>query len=354
MKPSPPLKPLPSNAVFVRASAGTGKNPFRLRCGTMATIGLLGLTACPLEEIFDTNSGGPSLESKVVAGLKTALEVGIDTSASLAARADGYWKHAVIKILLPLEAEQALDAAAELNSYVKPFREELAAIQTLAGLTPGVPTNSFTSNLSSAGTLVENLDALETLGDSLVKYMNRAAEYAAPRSVPIFKKAVLNLGIDDGLAILNSGDSTAATGYLEGETFSPLFTAYTPVVDSTLSLVPLTEYWGDFRSLYNQALDQYDALYAFQQSWNGNSVVSALSALQVEVLEPRSYEPIETESLGAWTTDKALVGLFYLVGEEEKEIRRDPLAYVSDLARDVADVLGEVFGEIMEMGSASP
>jgi hypothetical protein len=351
LSPSPAKRP--SSAPCPIPSAAGNRKSLRnhpLSRAFAVGISLFGLTACPLEEIFEQGGGGgSSLENKVVSGLKTALEVGIDTSASLASRVDGYWKHAILKIVLPDEAEQALEVAAELSSYVKPFSAELKAMQTLVNLTSGLAKNDFTNSLSSSSSLIEDLDALETVGDSLVKYMNRAAEYAAPRSVPIFKKAILNLGIDDGLSILNSNDSTAATGYLKGQTFSPLISAYTPIVDSTLTLVPLTEYWSDFRRLYNQALTQYDALYEFQESWNGNSIVANASLLQVDALKSRSYDPIETESLGEWTTDKALVGLFFLVGEEEREIRRDPFAYVAELAGTIGDILEEVFGEIMKM-----
>jgi len=148
---------------------------------------------------------------------------------------------------------------------------------------------------------------------------------------------------------LNSADSTAATQYLNGKTFSPLVIAYSPVVDSTLQLVPLTRFWGDFRSLYNNALEKYTEIRGFQQSWNRNTVVANTPALQINKLKALNYDPIETESLGAWTTEKALTGLFYLVGTEEKKIRRDPLSYIKTLAGDLAKIIREVFGDIMEM-----
>ena len=44
-----------------------------------------------------------------------------------------------------------------------------------------------------------------------------------------------------------------------------------------------------------------------------------------------------------------MTGLFWLVGEEERDIRRDPYGYVKNLAGDIAGILEEVFGEIMEM-----
>jgi hypothetical protein len=279
------------------------------------------------------------------------LAVGIDTSASLASRLDGYFANKAIKILLPPEADQALKAAAEVGAAIEPFAQELRDMQTLVDFTVGLSgseRSSFAGNLNGAALLLTEAKGLRTVGDSVIKYMNRAAEKAAPRSVPVFKGAITSLTISDGLELLNSPDSVAATAYLVSRTFSPLTTAYAPLVDSTLALVPLTRYWGDFRDTYNAILAEYAELQGFQRDWNANAVVAALPALQVDKLKPLAYQPIKTESLGAWTTEKALTGLFFLVGGQETAIRRDPFAYAQHLASDVADVLKEVFGEIMK------
>ncbi|MDQ3001507.1 MAG: DUF4197 domain-containing protein [Fibrobacterota bacterium] len=323
------------------------------KTGWMAIMlgGALALGSCSLEDFLETSSStsNMTLNEKVVLGLKTALEVGIDSSAEVASKVNGYLAHKVIKILLPEEAAQALKAAEEVGALVKPFATDLDAMQSVVNLTSGVDKNSFTSNLKASNALATDIAGLEGISDSVIKYMNRAAESAAPRSGPIFKSAITTMTIADGLTLLNSSDSTAATIYLNGKTFSPLVTAYTPIVDSTLALVPLTQYWGDFRTTYNAILSRYQSMVAFQQSWNSNVIVAAVPSLQVEKLKSVSYQPIVTESLGAWTTDKALLGLFHLVGEEEKEIRRDPLAYVRNLANDISGLLKEVFGEIMKM-----
>lgn len=314
----------------------------------------LSFNACNLPEVFTTTSRDSTmiLQDRVVLGLKQALKVGIDSSAASASKLNGYLAHKVIQIALPEDAKQALEAVETLSGYVKPFAATLKKLEIGLTFTAGVDKSGLSTNLLRANTLVTDFGLLETVGDSVIKYMNRAAEYAAPRSVPIFKEAITGMTLTDGLSILNGSDSTAATNYLNGKTFSPLVTSYTPIVDSTLALVPLTEYWGDFRNLYNTALTRYQEMIAFQSSWNNNSVVKNLPDLQVTALKPASYEPIETESLGAWTTTKALTGLFYLVGEEEKEIRRDPLSYVAGLVDSVADILKEVFGEIMKMNTA--
>lgn len=307
------------------------------------------LSSCDLDGML-LHDGDLKLDEKVVMGLKTALEVGIDSSSALASKVNGYLANKAIQILLPEEAEQALATAEQVGEYVKPFKAELSAMQSLVDITLGTTDkNAFTSNLSASSSLLTQVTQLEGVGDSVIKYMNRAAEMAAPRSVPIFKGAITGMTIDDGLSLLNSSDSTAATLYLNGKTFNGLSTAYTPLVDSTLALVPLTKYWGDFRSAYNSVLANYQKLLAFQTNWNNNTAVKALPGLQVDKLRPVANKPIETESLGRWTTEKALGGLFHLVGEEEKDIRRDPFGYARGLAADASDILKEVFGEIMKM-----
>ncbi len=323
----------------------------KLLCTMMAAAAVLSASCSPDDFLATATGNGrdTTLSDKVVLGLKTALKVGIDSSSFSAAKLNGYLANKAIKILLPEEAAQALAAAQQVGAYVKPFSAELGLMQDLVNITPGVDKSGFKSNLAGSATLLSDIVGLETISDSLVFYMNRAAEYAAPRSVPIFKDAITGMSIVDGLALLNSSDSTAATSFLNGKTFAPLVAAYSPIVDSTLTKVPLTKYWAEFRTTYNTLLLQYDNLLGFQQNWNGNTVVAAFTSLQVNALKPVSYQPIATSSLGEWTTSKALGGLFYLVGEQEKDIRRDPFGYIKGLASDVSGLLGEVFGEIMKM-----
>ena len=307
------------------------------------------LASCTLDDILGT-PGTLGAEDEVVRGLRTALSLGIDSGASLAGRVDGYLARAAIRIVLPPEAEEAVSAAEEAGASVGPFARQLQGLTSAAGLSD-FDQSEFGANLARASSLINAAASLDHLSDSLIKYMNRAAEYAAPRSVPIFKSAILSMSIPDGLSLLNSADSTAATAYLNGRTFRPLTDAYAPLVDSTLTLVPLTRYWNDFRTTYNGMLSDYRTLESFQAKWNGNAAVAAFPSMRLNALPPLRYQAIQTESLGQWTTGKALAGLFWLVGEQEKAIRRDPIGYVRGLTGDVADLLKEVFGDIMEMGS---
>lgn len=137
--------------------------------------------------------------------------------------------------------------------------------------------------------------------------LNRAAESASKEALPIFKKAILDMTITDAFGILNGGDG-AATSYLKNKTTTSLITAFRPKVDAAIAEVKLTEYWEPIINKYNTAM--------------------TLSGGQK--LNP---------DLGAYVTERAVLGLFKMVEKEENKIRLDPLARVSDL-------LKKVFGSI--------
>jgi hypothetical protein len=326
------------------------RNPILLAFRSAAI--LASLSSCTLNDILVDGGGVDSTETQVVKGLRTALSLGIDSGADIAGKVNGYLANAAIKILLPEDAARALAAARQAGARLAPFSADLQSVKATAQAV-GLYEGSFATNLGRAVAALDEAASLEHLSDSLIKYMNRGAEKAAPRSVPIFKSAIASMTIGDGMSLLDSRDSTAATAYLNGRTFQPLATSYAPLVDSTLALVPLTRYWSDFRSTYNALLANYQSLRTFQSDWNSNAAVQSFPSLQVEALAAVDYKPIETENLGLWTTEKALTGLFYLVGEQEKHIRRDPFGFVKGLATDVADLLKQVFGEIMDMGSGT-
>jgi hypothetical protein len=137
--------------------------------------------------------------------------------------------------------------------------------------------------------------------------MNQAAEKAAAEAVPVFVNAITGMTIQDGFSILR-GDSLAATTYLKQKTTAELTAKFRPIVDRAIDEVNLTSLWEPLAEGYN-------ATTLF------------------------SGKPQVNTDLGAYVTERALGGLFYYVGVEEKKIRRDPAARVSD-------ILVRVFGSI--------
>lgn len=155
-------------------------------------------------------------------------------------------------------------------------------------------------------------DAAEDLGLSsqIEKFeltLNRAAEEACKEAAPIFINAITNMTIADGWNILQ-GDSNAATTYLKDNTSAGLYTAFKPKVATAIETVKLTSYWEPIITKYNN--------------------VMALTG--GEQLNP---------DLEDYVTNKAIDGLFLLIADEEEKIRKDPVARVTDL-------LKEVFGSL--------
>jgi hypothetical protein len=136
--------------------------------------------------------------------------------------------------------------------------------------------------------------------DALVVGMNRAAERAAPAAKTIFWDAIGNMTINDARRILNGAD-TAATEYFRDKTTRSLTAAFRPVVERSMNEVGVTRQ-------YKQVLAQAQAL---------------------PFLNTEDYD------IDRYVVSKALTGLFHVVGEEERKIRRDPAARVTDLLREV-------------------
>ncbi|MAX80982.1 MAG: hypothetical protein CL843_12520 [Crocinitomicaceae bacterium] len=131
--------------------------------------------------------------------------------------------------------------------------------------------------------------------------MNEAAEKASAEAVEILKNAILGMSVQDGFDILNGGD-TAATHFLRKSTYNQLFEKFSPIVESSLSAVDVTKYWNPIINTYNK------------------------NPFKKEAIDP---------DLQSYVTNKALDGLFTLIKEEEKEIRENPQARVTDLLKKV-------------------
>lgn len=130
--------------------------------------------------------------------------------------------------------------------------------------------------------------------------LNRAAEEASKQAAPIFVDAVKNMTIADGMGILRGGD-TAATHYLREKTTAQLTDKFRPVVKDAITKVNVTKYWEPLVSKYNM-----------------------IPGVQKQ-----------NPDLEAYVTGRAVNGLFKLVLDEEKKIRKDPVARVTDILKKV-------------------
>jgi len=164
-------------------------------------------------------------EAEVVDGLKTALNVGTDSTVKIVSTTDGYYGDKLIKILLPPEADVIIDNI----SYV-----------------PGG----------------------DQMIDNVIKSINRSAEDAAKEAKPIFVNAVTNLTITDGMNILKGADD-AATQYLKANTYTQLKGIFKPKMDASLSKPFLKS--TSAKDLYKTLIDAYNSIAPFIGKPNVNS-----------------------------------------------------------------------------------
>jgi len=130
--------------------------------------------------------------------------------------------------------------------------------------------------------------------------LNRAAEVATKEATPIFADAVKNMSFTDAKNIL-MGNESAATSYLQTNTTSQLYAKFNPVIKNSFTKVGADKVWATIIKKYN-------------------------SLPMVKKVNP---------DLTDYTTNKALEGVFIMIGVEEKNIRADIKARTTPLLQKV-------------------
>lgn len=136
--------------------------------------------------------------------------------------------------------------------------------------------------------------------------MNRAAELAVPEARTLLVKAIKDMSVKDAKNILTGGD-TAATDYFRSKTSTELAARFLPIVTDATRKVALAQ--------------KYDELAG---KASGLGLVNKDQA-----------------NLEQYVTQKALDGLFLMMGEEEKAIRADPVGQTSK-------IISKVFGSLLK------
>jgi hypothetical protein len=158
-------------------------------------------------------------------------------------------------------------------------------------------------NLQKAEKLMRKL-GMGKYADELITTMNRAAEAAVPEAKELLLNAVKQMTLQDAKAILTGGDDSV-TQYFQRTTSVPLTEKFLPIVKQATERV-------DLAKKYNR--------YAKQGAKLG-------------LLDK------EDASLEGYVTQKALDGLFFMIGEEERAIRKNPLGQASSLLQKVFGAL---------------
>lgn len=151
--------------------------------------------------------------------------------------------------------------------------------------------------------------ALRALGlrrqaEELVLAMNRAAEQAAPEAKQLLLEAVKKMTVQDAKKILTGGE-TAVTEYFRRHTEKPLTERFLPIVQRATQRVGLAQ--------------KYNAI--------------AGQGAQLGLVRE------DQASIERYVTQKALDGLYFMIGEQEKALRRNPLGASSEIVRKVFGAL---------------
>jgi len=156
--------------------------------------------------------------------------------------------------------------------------------------------------LEKARPLLEMSGRGQQLND-LETAMNHAAEAAVPMAKPLLMDAIKSLTVTDAKRILSGGD-TSVTDFFRERTGAKLSVQFLPIVKRVTDRSSLS-------AKFNGAVGQVNKL----------GVGKA----------PASVED--------YVTERAVDGLFVMIAEEEKEIRRDPIGTGSKILRKVFGAL---------------
>lgn len=195
--------------------------------------------------------------TEVVGGLREALKIGAQNASKKLNVSNGFFGNQLIKILMPQEVKN-------IEGTLRQF-------------------------------------GLGKQCDKLILSLNRAAEDASGKAVPIFINAITSMNINDGLNILRGGNN-AATNFLKQATTAALTQAFRPVIQNSLAKVNAPALWNTVFKSYNKL--------------------------------PITRQKVNTDLTG-YVTEKALQGLFTTVAQEEANIRSNPAARVTGLLQKV-------------------
>jgi Protein of unknown function (DUF4197) len=198
-------------------------------------------------------------------------------------------------------AASEADAAVGIRAALQ--RGALAAVAQL-GKSDGFLGNPLV-RIPLPGYLNDAAKLMKTLGqgkkvDELVTAMNRAAESAMPEAKSLFVSTIKAISVEDALQVVRGG-GTAVTDFFAGKTRAPLGEKFLPIVTRATEKVQLAERY--------------------------NAVAGKAASLGLVKGDDANVQK--------HVTHKALDGLYFMVGEEEKKIRADPISTGSAILRKV-------------------
>jgi hypothetical protein len=140
--------------------------------------------------------------------------------------------------------------------------------------------------------------------DELIVAMNRAAEAAVPEARQLLVDSVRKMTVQDAKGVLTGGE-TAGTEYFKRTTSDQLQKRFLPIVKKATAKVGLAQKYNEY----------------------------AGRGADLGLVKK------EHANLDDYVTQRALEGLYLMVAEEEKKIRRDPVGAGTNILRKVFGAL---------------
>jgi hypothetical protein len=137
--------------------------------------------------------------------------------------------------------------------------------------------------------------------DRAILQINRAAEDAVGYARPIFLDAIRGMTIADAINIIR-GPKDAATQYFRQKTTDKLIAAFSPTIKSSLDKFSATKYYGEVVNTYNNF--------------------------------PTTLNKLNPD-LPSYVVNKAVTALFDQIGQEEANIRANPVARTTEILKKV-------------------
>ncbi len=215
---------------------------------------LLTLNSCAeLQQVVNSlPQDGILSNADMAAGLRQALDFGIEKQVTKLTQPDGFYKNELVKILLP----------AELQKVDKGLRDI----------------------------------GLGNLADQGLKVLNRAAEDAVKEATPIFVNAVKEITFTDAKNIL-LGPNDAATQYLSSKTQTALYAKFQPVINNSFAKVGADQIWTNIINRYNAIPFTTDVNPDLTNYVTGEALKGVYAMIAVEEKEIRTKVSSRTTDL---------------------------------------------------------
>ncbi|NGM60735.1 DUF4197 domain-containing protein [Sphingobacterium sp. SGG-5] len=183
--------------------------PFFISCDTLSQVAtnMPQTTRGTSTGTKTTGSSGTITQTEAATGIKQALSKGLNNSINTLSAQNGFLGDAVVKILMPQEAQQV------------------------------------EKTLRSIG--------MGSLVDNFITSLNKAAESAVKEAAPVFVNALSQMTVTDAFNILLGSQQDAATSFFKRTTSATLTAKFNPIVESALGKNNVSTYWTQLTTAYN-------------------------------------------------------------------------------------------------------